>query len=719
MGAVVTLIDLNACDREPIHVPGSIQPYGVMLVADQAGLVILHVAGDIELHLGLRNWQGLTVAAALGSDLGGKVAALVRQPMASSGFMGKLVNHADISLDVSAHLSGSDVIIELEPAAIGELPASVVLDRLSGAAANFERTASVAALCDRAAIEFRNLTGYDRVMVYRFLDDDFGRVVAEDRRQGMHAFLHHHFPAGDIPRQARALYLRNLVRVIPDIAYQPAQLQPGWTGTQPLDMSDSSLRSVSPVHLQYLRNMGIRASASVSIVKDGTLWGLIACHHEAPRSIAYDVRAACRSLAGSMAREIKAKEEAEGYRQRIRLRSFEDDMVALLSRDGSLDDALSNHLDEMRRMMGGEGVAVMRGHEIITQGVCPGESEIRALAAWLVTRSTQTIFSTANLSAPYPPAVQFQATGSGVLAVTLSAEEPWLLLWFRVEQVEIVNWAGNPHKAAGPDAHGPLTPRASFDAWQETVSGHARDWTLPEIDAAMRLRAALLDVQKNRRLHELNRQLTKILQDKDVLLQQNEFLIGEVNHRVQNSLQLVSNYLALQARGSESPELLAALEEARRRISAVALVHRRLYRGDHIELVDAARYIEELCTDTFAFMGQDWAKHLTLSLSPVTVSTDRAVTLGLLLTELMINANKYAYAGLPGPIEIVLAQDRTLIHLTVADKGGGKVSFSKGFGSRIMDGLVTQLGGKLVYGDNQPGLRTKISIPIETSRPLE
>jgi chemotaxis family two-component system sensor kinase Cph1 len=204
------------------------------------------------------------------------------------------------------------------------------------------------------------------------------------------------------------------------------------------------------------------------------------------------------------------------------------------------------------------------------------------------------------------------------------------------------------------------------------------------------------------------------VQDKDLLLQQNEFLIGEVNHRVQNSLQLVSSYLALQARISTNPELLAALEEARRRISAVSLVHRRLYRGDQLALVDAARYIEELCADTFAFMGRDWAQHLSLNLSPVMVSTDRAVTLGLLLTELLINANKYAYDGLAGPIEIELIEDRTLLHLIVADKGGGKVASGKGFGTRIMEGLVAQLGGKLTYADNLPGLRTMVIIPIES-----
>lgn len=724
MSITRTPIDLNLCDREPIHIPGSIQPHGIMLVVKPDGLTVEFAAGELEHRLGITDWHGQTLTALIGDVLNNRVAALIQRDCIA-GFIGQLHTKRGETLDVSVHFTHAKlalslnqplgtgfIIIELEPAANERLPASLVLDELSAAAAIFERSASLNTLYHRAAGEFRRLTGFDRVMVYRFLENDLGKVVAEDRREGTRSFFNHHFPASDIPRQARELYIRNIIRVIPDITYQAAPLRPDWVDVEPLDMSDSSLRSVSPVHLQYLSNMKVRASASISIVKDGMLWGLIACHNETPRLLGYSIRAACRSLAGTLARQIKAKEEVEGYRQRIRLRSFEDDMVALLSREGLLDDVLSHHVHELGRMMGSDGIAVLRGRELVTNGVCPGKDDIHRLAEWLQSRPLEPIIVTSHLSAVYPPASAYPQLASGLLAATLSADEPWVLLWFRVEQAETVNWAGNPHKPGSPDAKEQLTPRHSFDAWQEIVRGRASRWTMPEVDAATRLRVALLEVQQNRRMRELNQQLTKLVQDKDVLLQQNEFLIGEVNHRVQNSLQLVSGYLALQARTSVNPELLAALEEARRRISAVSLIHRRLYRGNQIALIDAARYIEELCADTFAFMGQDWGPYMTLNLSPVMVSTDRAVTLGLLLTELLINANKYAYGGAAGPIEIELVEDRTLLRLTVADKGGGKVSYSKGFGSRIVEGLAAQLGGKLDYEQNNPGLRAVITIPV-------
>jgi len=708
-------LDLTSCDREPIHAPGSIQPHGMMLLVDDQDLRVRQVAGDIEGRLGVVDWHGQALERLIGPVLNAKVAALSASGTMGS-LMGRLTTPGGELLDVSAHANGRHVFVELEAAAADSMPAAAVLDWLATAAAGFEQAPSLASLCERAAVAFRRLTGFDRVMVYRFLDDDAGRVLAEDKRADLHSFLNQHFPASDIPRQARALYLRNLVRVIPDATYRPVPMRPGLALPVALDMSDCSLRSVSPIHLQYLANMGVAASASISIVNDGMLWGLIACHHETPRTLAYEVRAACRALAGSLARQIKTKEEADGYRQRIRLRGFEDDIVGLLSRESPLDEVLDAHLDEIGRMMGCDGVAILRGPDLVASGVRPSDADIRALAAWLQTGDGGPVFATDRLSELYPPSSQFQPLGSGVLAITLPGDVPWLLLWFRADQAETVTWAGHPHKAASSDPGAPLTPRASFDAWQETVRGRARAWSLPETDAAKRLRVALMDVEQNRRLRALNKKLTKILNDKEVLLRQKEFLIGEVNHRVQNSLQIVSSFLALQANASESPALHAALEEARRRMTAVALVHRRLYRGDQIEIVDAARYVEELCADTFAFMGNDWARHLVLDLAPVVISTDRAVTLGLILTELMINSNKYAYGGAAGPIEILLLEDRSDLRLIVADKGGGKISFRKGFGSRILEALVAQLKGEIVYADNCPGLRTTVRVPMQSVR---
>ncbi len=702
----------EVCAREPIQIPGAIQPHGVMLVADRDTLEIHHAAGDVAAMLGCERWLGRSLGEVLGDDMALRVAT-VTHSSSGGGFAGHLNGRPGAGLDVSAHVSASHVIVEIEPGFDEALPASALMGQLEAAGAAFERASNVQTLCERAAIEFRKLTGFDRVMIYRFLDEGAGAVLAEDV-EGMPSFLNHRFPGSDIPAQARALYVRNLVRVIPDVAYEPAPLTPAWTG-DPLDMSDCALRSVSPVHMQYLRNMGVGASASISIVKDGLLWGLIACHHRTPKLMPFDVRAAGRALAGGLARQVRAKEEGEAYRERIRLRGIEDEMLARFAHDGGLEANLADGVRELQAMMAADGAAAIRGRELATSGVCPGAGEIRALARWIIECGPEPVASE-QLETLYPPAAAFAGQSSGVLGLTLAAEEPFVLIWFRAEEIEHVNWAGNPHKTMSLAPGETLTPRSSFEAWSETVRGKARPWSLAEIDAARRLRDTLLEARAHRRLQALNVQLTDALNEKDAVLQQKEMLLKEVNHRIQNSLQLVSSFLGLQARGLPDPTLQQAFEEARRRLSAVALVHRRLYRADQIETVDLARYLEELLDDMSDSLGEEWAGKIVLDAAPILVPTDRAVTLGLVVTELVINANKYAYGGQPGMIEVSLEQHRANLRLIVADHGRGKHTPSEGFGSRMMRAMVAQLMGELSYGDNKPGARAILTCPIAPPR---
>jgi chemotaxis family two-component system sensor kinase Cph1 len=705
-------LDLDACAQEPIHIPGSIQPHGVMLVADRTTHDISHAAGDIPRLLGRSAWLGRTLGEVLGDPLAARVAQ-VTQSGAAGGYAGRF-EETGLGLDVSAHLDGERLIIELEPGLETPLPASALLGQLESAIAAFERTANLLSLCDRAATEFRRLTGFDRVMIYRFLDDDAGAVLAEDVADGMPSFLHHHFPGSDIPAQARALYVRNLVRVIPDVAYSAAALAPAWTQSQPLDMSDCALRSVSPVHMQYLRNMGVGASASVSIVKDGLLWGLVACHHRQPKLLPYDLRAAARALAGALARQVRAKEEAESFRERIRLRGLEDEVIARFAAAGGLEANLTAGAGELQRALGADGVAIVSATGLHLSGVHPPAAAIAPLADWVARRGPEPV-ATDRLSEIYPAAEAFQREASGLLGLVVSRDEPFVVLWFRAEQVEVVNWAGNPHKAAELGPGETLTPRSSFEAWRETVRGRARRWTLAEVDAALRLREGVLDARGRRRLIDLNLRLSEAVDEKDGLLQQKELLIKEVNHRIQNSLQLVSSFLGLQSRDIGDPALHAAFEEARRRLQAVALVHRRLYRADQIETVDLARYLEELVADMNASMGDEWAGKISVDAHPILVPTDRAVTLGLVVTELVINANKYAYDGRPGPIEVSLEEHNANLRVIVADRGRGKHGDGKGFGSRMIAAMVRQLRADLSFLDNGPGLRAILTAPVSAA----
>ncbi|WP_022687293.1 histidine kinase dimerization/phosphoacceptor domain -containing protein [Sphingomonas phyllosphaerae] len=694
--------ELTPCDREPIHLSGAVQPHGIMLVADPKTMRVVAGAGAIEDVL-TPEWLGRDLSELLAQD----VAALA--DAAPMGPGGTVLAAPVAGLDVALHRSGPWLIAELEPAGEETRSAAATLGWLDAITAGFERAGTLKALCERAATAFRALTGFDRVMIYRFLDDEAGCVVGEDRDPALSSFLHHHFPATDIPRQARALYVRNRTRVIPDVHYVPAPLRPA--GFEGVDLSDVAIRSVSPVHVEYLQNMGVEASASISIVKDGLLWGLVACHNMTPKTMSRSIRAAAAAMAGALARQILAKEEAEAYRGRLALRSEEDALRPLLFQDADLLKILGRRVEEVRRMLDADGLVLIRDQTVIASGVVPADEDVLDLVRALSLREEAMPFATRELAAEWHGARSFGAI-TGVLALRI--DDRHVMMWLRVEQIEEIEWAGNPHKAVPHDPDVTLHPRASFESWHETVRGRARRWTLEQIEGVGRLRRLLREARASNELRRLNQELERASADKDALLVQKDLLMREVDHRVQNSLQLVSSFLAIQARDAGPGAVADQLREARSRLSAVALVHRRLYSDDQIETIDLSRYIGELIEDMKASLGDEWGRHMSLSLAPVLIPTDRAVNIGLIAAELVINATKYAYPAQDGgPIEIVLEQYRNRLRLIVADQGVGKKGDGEGFGSRMMRAVIQRIDGQVEYLDNRPGLRAVLTAPIE------
>lgn len=700
-GASATLTD---CDREPIHVPEAIQPHGLLLLVDVEHSTVLREAGRLAGVTGEASWVGRKLAALLGDTLADRLK--VRPE--SEAWLGRWRGLNGLDYDVVARPNPAGLVVELEQSSQGSHLGVELISRLDAAAAALERATTVRASCERAASAFRDLTGFDRVMIYRFLDDASGQVLAESASAEMESFQNHHFPATDIPRQARALYVRNPVRVIPDSHYESLPLKPA--SDTPLDMSACALRSVSPVHVQYLRNMGVRASASVSIVIDGELWGLVACHSARPQILPLELRTAATNLARTLARQIKAKSDAELYRDRARLRQAEQELMGRVRLDRPLEESLADQSRDLADLVDADGVAVVSPDAIARFGVAPPEPAIRALAAWVAEQPSLRPLATHALGRLHPPAQPWAADASGLLALHLPGERPLTLLWFRAEIEETVRWAGNPSTAVKQGPAGQLTPRASFEAWSETVRGRSRRWTPAEIESAGRLRTALLDVLAVGQLRRLNRTLQASLSERDLRLEQQNFLIREVNHRVQNSLTLVSSFLALQARHAE-PASAEQLIEARRRVRAVGMVHSRLYKAETGSTVDLGRYFAELIEDLGGSMGADWTAVLATDLAPVRMEAGRAVTVGLILTELVINAQKYAYGGHPGPIRIVLEEQPADFRLVVEDRGRGGHQIGDGFGSLMIQSLVGQLGGQIDWQDAEPGLRVVLKAP--------
>jgi two-component system, chemotaxis family, sensor kinase Cph1 len=697
-----------SCDLEPIHIPGSIQPHGVMLVAEFASLAMVGVAGDDEGMVG--TWQdGQPLKDVIGIDISDRLREI--KP-GTSIILGRVAGRQD-TLNAIAYRSGDYLVVELDRAEQHAVEAVPFLVDLDAAGALFERASRIEDLCMTAAATFRKQTGYSRVMVYQFLDDDAGVVVGESLDAEANSFMNHHFPASDIPKQARGLYLRNKVRVIPDVGYTPQPIRSS-QDLRELDLSDSTIRSVSPIHVQYLQNMGVGASASFSIVKDGVLWGLIACHHHTPREIPLATRMGCQALANALARQIRTKEEAELYRERIRLRSQEDTVLTILGGDKSLNEFFRKSGPELLRLLAADGFAAVQGSELFTYGKCPDAIDVRQLAENIRLPASRQALSTSNLSKRFPAAEAYKDRASGLLAVTMSTEVPTILMWFRAEHIEVLKWAGNPHKDIPLEPGAVLTPRASFEAWSESVRGKARPWSHAEVEAASRIVRLMLDHRNNHRMRELNRELTTTLRENESLLTQKDFLLKEVNHRVQNSLQLVSAFLRLQGRSATNEEVKVSLDEAQKRLNAVALVHRRLYQDESVEVIDLARYLESLLADMSTTMDERWSEQLSLDFAPILIATDRAVNVGLVLTELVINVQKYAYGGDAGPLAIRLEQHRNSIRLIVADRGQGKQdNGADGFGSRMLRSIVDRLNGHIDEEDNLPGLRVIVTAPIE------
>lgn len=707
-------VDLTACEREPIHIPGAVQPYGVLLVIDRKTHVIRQAGGACERLFGEEAHRLLGKTFGELSPDAGEVPFAACDDAPSH--MGVVTTAGGQTLDVVCHLVSSQLVVELEPAPKKRMSPAEMAKKTETIAAAFGQARSISELAHVAAHHFREVTGFDRVMIYRFLRDETGAVIAESKAMELEPFLNHRYPASDIPRQARELYVKNVIRVIGDVAYEPAPLAIDDAEAEPLDMSMAHLRSVSKVHLQYLKNMGVASSSSISIVRDGKLWGLVACHHRTPRFLTLDERTLCRLLAGSLSQQIASLEEAELYKARLRARTAEDAIGGVLAREPNLDPAIESRLAGLISLVPAHGVAFRVGDRVTLSGKSPEETQVLQLADWLLERREQTTFATDSLSREYAPAAVFPEVGSGVVAITVSASERRQLFWFRAEQVEEINWAGNPHKPADEKA-GALTPRASFEVWRETVRARAEPWSIIDVETATRFARQLAQLYRGARITQLNEGLRQALEERDSQLQEKDYLLREGDHRIQNSLQIVGGMLQMQLKQTDDVVVREQLEEAIGRVQAVALVHGRLHRSDEPQVVSVDAYVRELLQDLGASLGEDWKRELRVSTAPISAPTELAMSVGLVLTELVLNAVKYAYGGAAGPLEIDLHDRGGALRLLVRDFGSGEAGTvpaptGGGLGSRLVLGLVERHNGAIERSPAGPGLRVGVTIPL-------
>ncbi|ORV00468.1 SpoIIE family protein phosphatase [Mycolicibacterium canariasense] len=501
---VGTPIDLDNCAREPIHIPGSIQPRGVLAVVLEPGFQIRQVSANVADVLGksVPEVLGHHLATLIGADQ----AAQIQQAAAAFGDL-RQRNPLELEIEVAGRPRAFDALLHREPGGVllveleiayGERPFSFpnTYQAVRSSVEELNRTHSIAELYDATARAVRDLTGFDRVMVYRYDQDYNGEVVAECKRDDLNSFLGLHYPASDIPAQARAMYEKNWLRLISDVSYTPAPLVPALdpdSGT-PVDLTHATLRSVSPIHIEYLQNMGVQASMSISLLRHGKLWGLIACHHYAgPHLPPYGARAAAEFLGSTLSLRLVDRFDEDQLRERLAAQSTLTTLTNASRNDGEPVAATLLGSPSLLDLVPAAGVAVRVGGKYRVLGTVPPPEVVSAVAAWARGGAAE-VAATDCLSGELPTLELDPAVAAGVLALNLPDGQH--VIWFRHEAVRSVDWGGDPHNKAIAVREGDgirLSPRKSFDRWREIVDKCSEPWTSIQIESAEALRRTLVE----------------------------------------------------------------------------------------------------------------------------------------------------------------------------------------------------------------------------------
>ncbi len=514
-------VDLTNCDREPIHIPNLIQPHGVLLAVSADDYQILQVSFNTDQMLGIEPQELLNKPL---DELVGSEQLKAIQLCLSEGFEHinplpiKLTRQGEtITFDGIIHRNREIIIVELEPKKLSQKIDFFNFYKLVKNPINkIQSTRTLEELCQAIAQEVKKLTEFDRIMVYRFDEEGTGTVIAEVANSELEPFLGLRYPATDIPKQAKYLYSLNFLRLIPDATYEPVELTPQLNPltNQPLDLSMSVLRSVSPLHTEYLANMGVSASMSISLLKNKQLWGLIACHHNTPKQLPYEIRTVCEFIGQIVSFELVAKEDNQDLDYKMKLKSMQSQFVEAISQAAELETGLTQNPPHLLDLVAAAGVALSFGENVTLIGNTPDEEFIKAMLTWLETQFNQEIvYETNYLAQVYPPAEEYKQVASGLLALLISRVQKTFILWFRPEVIQTVNWGGNPHKPMEiiEDEVMRISPRKSFAKWQETVGLKSLPWKACEVEAAIELRSSIVSVvlRKADQLTQINQELTR------------------------------------------------------------------------------------------------------------------------------------------------------------------------------------------------------------------
>lgn len=707
---------LANCASEPIHIPGSIQPHGAMLVFNNAQ-ELLGWSANSEMLLGLK-FQLNVPATSLGLDE--EIYETIRDvlDLADNGEAAPLALETTLNtktFDVVIHTHLHRVIVEFESreqasdeVASFALKAHRGIDRL-------KRQKSINALLQIAVEEVQKLTGFDRVMAYIFRHDDSGDVVAEKCHPDLDPYLGRRYPASDIPAQARRLYTLNTLRLIADVGYEPVPLV-GNTSEAPLDMSFCVLRSVSPIHIEYLRNISVAASMSVSIIINGRLWGMLACHHRSPLKIPYSIRMACDVLAQIIASTVSSIQEHERAEATHHANSVRTALMETLIDEDDILRALGKHAEGLKNIMGANALVIAQHGKILVFGDIP-HTLANDILGLLPTHGDDLVLWQSRKE--WPALLQKRINKwVGLLALRFDPVSNGWILALRIEQIETINWGGKPEKEIQPGPLGPrLTPRGSFEEWKEVVRDTVVPWDAIQLDSARELLSALLRTS-NRRHAEIDRARTQLMA-----------ILGHDLRDPLNNINLAAHFLEQGSGENKMGTIIRNSSSRMQRLIEQVLDMSRIGTGIGLSLkrkeIDVAVLIKELISEArLGYPGIDYQINLPDSLVWQLDPDRLAQAVGNLLSNARHHCETNSVIHLSAKNEgehliIEVSNEANEIDPEVVD--GLFSPFKKssstrgrtglGLGLYISHEIINGHGGKLSYHYQEPHVVFRILLP--------
>lgn len=687
-------VNLENCSNEPIHIIGKTQSYGVLLVCNRNSLEILQTGNNTQDFFGIA--PDSLLGKHLSSLIGGENTQHLDKLLKESDFAPQGVKIKEKSFLMLPHLSGESVILDFEP--FLEVQDPLFFQRqLTAVLEKFQNARDVEDLCVSAAAITRKMFGYNRVMIYRFDDQWNGEVIAEEREEEMESWLGLHYPATDIPAQSRALFLKHRVRIITDVNYKPVPIIPEvspLTG-EALDISQSGLRAVSPIHIEYLKNMKVGASLSAAIIVKGKLWGLVACHHNTAKYLDFHLRESCRFLVHMLSNELTLF-ETTGQVKRFELsENIRRQLVVQMKYHRDLFDALNGDTVKFTDLIECGGGALYFKNRWQFSGNTPNLEQMDNLLKNFIKKQSKNVYLTTHLSAEFPEAEAFRETASGLLSLKISDNK--YMFWFKPEVVQVVNWGGNPQKkVVFNEEEQRISPRKSFEKWSEKLTGISEPWDELDKNIARSLRENISHVllaQQREEIEALNQRLVEANKELEL------FSYG-LSHDLRAPVRGMEGYITilkedygeeLSEEGLEMLEMTLELTEKMNSLIDDILEYSRLTHTDEIKLseINTSEVVKEVLESINlpkSYPGTD------VQLQPKIpfLYGDRRMIFQL-WSNLINNALKYSAGKLSPSVEIGTTVKKGREVFYIKDNG---IGIHPDFKEKIFETFQRAVGGK-------------------------